>query len=79
MESNDRETTDNDAEEECEEEIYDEEESTNNGRKNKGFECVEKSDSDESQKLDPDYLCSEDSGFRYLYTIRHINCILPSF
>ena len=61
MESNDRETTDNDTEDKCEEEVYDEEERTNTGKKNEGFECVEISDSDESRKLDPDYLCSDQS------------------
>ena len=60
MESNNREISDNDTEDKCEEEIYDEEESANNS-KNESFECVEISDSDESQKLDPDYLCSEES------------------
>ena len=61
MESNDREISDNDTEDKCEEEIYDEEESANNSKKNQVFECVEISDSDESRKLDPDYLCSEES------------------
>ena len=61
MESNGRETTANGTEDKCEEEIYDTEESTNNGKKNEGFQCVEISDSDESRKLDPDYLCSEES------------------
>lgn len=63
IESNGRETPDNDTEDKCEEEVYDEEEGTNtcNGKKNEGFECVEISDSDESRKLDPDYLCSEES------------------
>lgn len=61
MENNGRETTGNGTEDKCEEEIYDTEESTNNGKKNEGFECVEISDSDESRKFDPDYLCSEES------------------
>ena len=61
IESNGRETLDNDTEDKCEEEVYDEEEGTNNGKKNEGFECVEISDIDESRKLDPDYLCSEES------------------
>ena len=60
MEGIDRETADNDTEDNCEEEIYDVEESTNNGEKNGGLECVEIYDSDESRNLDPDYLCSED-------------------
>ena len=46
MGSNDREISGNDTEDKCEEEIYDKEESANNSKKNKGFECVEISDSD---------------------------------
>lgn len=62
MESNDRESSDNDTEGQCEEEIYKDnaEESAKNRTKNEAFERVEISDSEESQILDPDYLCDEE-------------------
>ena len=62
MESNDRESSSNDTENTCENEIYKDEESANSRKKNKHFECVDISDSEESLKLDPDYLCSKESG-----------------
>ena len=58
MESNDRESSDNDTKDKCEGEIYNEEENAN---RKKNEDCVEISDSEESRKLDPDYLCSEES------------------
>ena len=58
MESNDRESSDNDTKDKCEGEIYNEEENSN---RKKNEECVEISDSEESRKLEPDYLCSEES------------------
>lgn len=61
MESNHKESFDNDTEDKWEEEIYSEEENANTRNKNEDFECVEISDSEESRKLDPDYLCSEES------------------
>ena len=62
MESNDGESSSNaDIENTCEDEIYKDEESTNSRKKNEHFACVEMSDSEESLKLDPDYLCSKES------------------
>ena len=61
MESNHKESFDNDTEDKWEEEIYSEEENANTRNKNEDFECVKISDSEESRKLDPDYLCSEES------------------
>ena len=58
MESND--SSDNDTEDKYEEEIYNKEESANHRKKNEDFERVEISDSDESQKLDPNYPCGEE-------------------
>ena len=62
VESNDRESSDNDTEGQCEEGIYKDnaEESAKNRTKNEDFERVEISDSEESQILDPDYLCDEE-------------------
>ena len=60
---NDRESSDNDTEDRCEEEIYEgnAEESAKNRKKNvEDVERVEISDSGESQILDPDYLCDEE-------------------
>ena len=62
VESNDREISDNDTEGQCEEEIYKDnvEESAKNLTQNEDFERVEVSESEESQILDPDYLCDEE-------------------
>ena len=62
IESNNRESSDTNTESRCEEEIYSDnaENSAENRKKNKDVESVEISDSDESQILDPDYLCNEE-------------------
>ena len=62
VESNDRESSDDNTEDQCEEVIYKDnvEESAKNRTKNEAFEHVEISDSEENQILDPDYLCDEE-------------------